>query len=115
MNELQENSRFNLINTLDYLGSKDNQIRYKKAVPFVHIPYELICQWDAHFIKDQLWFKRIRTEQQWIILNKFDAEFTKICKEIPNTRFEDIPEVLEKPLWSKIIETSQITLRKIQE
>lgn len=115
MNELQINSRNNLFQTLECLASQKEQLAYKNAVPFVHIPYELICQWDGHFIKDQNWFREIWTENQWIILNKFDDEFNQICDQIPENDFVDIPEALNNPIWIKLISKSEETLTKLNK
>ena len=103
MNELQENSRLNLIQTLDCLASMTEQLNYKNSVPFVHIPYELICQWDSHFIKDKQWFRETWTSQEWEALSSFNVAFDRICQLIPNEGFQDIPEVHTNPIWLDII------------
>lgn len=115
MNELQINSRENLCQTLECLASRKEQLDYKNAVPYVHIPYELICQWDERFIKDQNWFREIWTEHQWIILNEFDDEFNQICNQIPENEFVDIPEALENPIWIKLITKSEEILTKLNK
>lgn len=114
MNELQINSKNNLFQTLECLASKEEQVNYKNSVPFVHIPYELICQWDGHFIKGQSWFREIWTEYQWKELNRFDEEFNQICDQIPDDDFLDVPEVLEHPLWIKLISFSKETITNLK-
>ena len=109
MNELQENSRFNLIQTLECLASMTEQTSYKNSVPFVHIPYELICQWDSHFIKDKRWFREIWTSQEWEALSSFNVTFDRICQKIPNKGFQDIPEVHNNPIWLDIIAAAKLS------
>lgn len=114
MNQLQTNSKNNLFETLEYLASIDKQIGYKESVPFVHIPYELICQWEGHFVKDQSWFQEIWTEYQWKELKRFDEKFNKICDQIPDLDFSDVPEVFEHPLWIKMISLSNETITNLK-
>lgn len=46
MDELQLKIKNHLITALETISSPEEQIAYKNAVSFVHVPYELICQWD---------------------------------------------------------------------
>lgn len=113
MNELQQNSKNNLIQTLECLASTKEQLNYKKSVPFVHIPYELICQWDSHFIKDKEWFKKIWTSQEWEVLSSFNDSFNRICQKIPNKNFQDVPDVLTNPNWLQVISAAKFSLESI--
>jgi len=111
MNELQKNSKNNLVDTLECLASTTEQTSYKNSVPFVHIPYELICQWDSHFIKDQQWFRNIWTSQEWKALSSFNETFNRICQEIPNQGFQDIPDVHANPLWIEMIAAANVAIQ----
>ena len=113
MNELQKNAKRNLIQTLECLASKTLQTSYKKSVPFVHIPYELICQWDSHFYKDKKWFIEIWTSQEWKALLAFDQTFNRITELIPDRDFPDIPEVLTHPVWLEMIAAAEISTQSI--
>jgi len=44
MTDFEINIKNNLLRILETLSSTEEQINHKKAVPFVHIPYKLICQ-----------------------------------------------------------------------
>lgn len=114
MNTLQTNSRFNLFKTLEYLSSKEEQISYKEAVPFVDIPGELICQWDANFIKKgQKWFREIWNDNEWNTLLEFDIVFRRLTKRLPK-KTPDIPEIYNYEEWNEIMTLSREVLEKIK-
>lgn len=50
--ELIANARRNMLETLRCLSCPDRQRLYADAVPFVHVPIELACQWDQHSTAD---------------------------------------------------------------
>lgn len=113
MEELKVNSKNSLFRTLETISSDEEQLVYKDAVPFVHIPYELICQWDGIFMSKQSWFREIWTDSEWNSLCSFDEEFRTLCKEIPDTEFPDIPEVLENTIWIRLMNNAQKVLAEI--
>jgi hypothetical protein len=41
---------------LERLTSKEDCQSYKNTVPFVHIPYELMAQWDSLYQTKYKWF-----------------------------------------------------------
>lgn len=57
--ELIANSRRNMLDTLADLSCVDRQRKYAEAVPYVHVPIELACQWDQHssLMREQPWFR----------------------------------------------------------
>lgn len=111
--EQKLNSKNNLFQTLETMSSIEEQINYKKAVSFVHIPHELICQWDGAFMSEQRWFREIWTNDEWNSLNDFDKEFRTLYRKIPNIEFPDIPEVLENKTWVRIMKSAKKVLAEI--
>ena len=100
--------------TLINLASQQKQMDYKNTVPFVHIPYELICLWEGCFIKDQNWFREIWTDKQWSALNSYNEKFKQISCQILEDDFVDVPEAFENPLWKKLISLSKETINKLK-
>lgn len=66
----QQNSLRNLKDTLTYLSDPDAQIRYKQAVPFVHIPWELFAQLEH--------YTRLRRNTAWFQTFFSEAELTAL-------------------------------------
>jgi len=113
MTELQINTKNQVFDMFEDLSSKEKQLVYKSQVPFVHIPNELISEWDGNFIKNKEWYREIWTRNQWKALNEFDVKFIVILNQLPND-IPDVPEVFENEEWQKIISLAYITLEKLK-
>ncbi len=114
MTDLQKNSRLRVFEVLETIASKDLQINYKAAVPFVHVAYELICQWDDAFMKEQKWFQDCWSTQEWQFIILFDEKFESILEGIPNEEYPDVPEVFDDKNWIKVMRYAQDALVKFQ-
>lgn len=114
MTELQKNYKTNVIDFLKCISSQEEQLLYKKNVPFVHIPKELIAQWDGEevFVKNEQWFKDIWSEDQWNVLEDFEKQFEDRLKKFPKN-IPDIPEILNEQYWKEIIELAKQSLIKL--
>jgi len=113
MTELQKNTKANIFDILETLESREFQIKYKKAVPFIHVPEELITEWDSSHIKNKKWYHEIWTGKQFITLSEFDLELKTILKSLPNN-LPDTPEILENQLWIEIMSLASLTLEKLK-
>jgi len=113
MTELQKNIKADIFDLLETLESKEIQIKYKKAVPFVHVPEELISEWDSSHIKNKKWYHEIWTDKQFKTLGEFDLELKEILKSLPNN-LPDMPKILENPLWIEIMSLASLTLEKLK-
>jgi len=79
--ELIANSRRNMLDTLADLSCVDRQRKYAEAVPYVHVPIELACQWGQHssLIHEQPWFRDSLSPAELAAALAFDAEFSSFC------------------------------------
>jgi len=113
MTELQKNSKSHIMDFFYTLASNERQINYKKSVPVVHIPYELIAQWDGAFKypQNQKWFRDIWKEKELNWLKEFDSKFNEIMDKLPKS-IPDIPEIFENTHWLQLIQLAQETLDK---
>lgn len=114
MKNLQKNSRLRIFEVLETIASKDLQINYKAAVPFVHIPYELICQWDDAFMKQQKWFRDCWSTREWQFIILFGKKYESLLEGIPNEDYPDVPEVFDDKIWIEMMRSAQETLVKLQ-
>ena len=114
MTELQKNTKINVFEMFEDLSSKQEQLDYKNAVPFVHIPNELISEWYGNFIKDQKWYRKIWTDKQWSSLQKFDKEFNLLLDKLPKD-LDDVPTIFNNPTWIEIMNLADLTFRELKK
>ncbi len=112
MDELQKNRKNGIVNFLTTISSKDSQLSYKKAVPFVHIPNELVCQWDSLFSPDYKWFSEIWAESEFNLLVKFDSDINKILDSMGE--LEDIPAILNDEEWKKVMNLASVLIEQLE-
>ncbi|MEL6547063.1 MAG: hypothetical protein AAFQ82_20725, partial [Myxococcota bacterium] len=99
--ELQKNSRAHLIEALENLSSFDAQKRYKEIVPFVHVPDELIAQWDSYasLVRESRdWFLEILNDEQRKAMMKFDAA----VNAYDHQSLADVPEIFDDEGWQEL-------------
>ena len=110
MTESQMNTRNQVFSTLENLASSEMQINYKKAVPFVDIPGELLCQWGTYSSRKEVqWFKDSWNQEEWKIFLEFDTFINQKAAELPELT-PDIPEIFGYAIWLEIMELAQQTL-----
>lgn len=113
MTELQKNTKRNIISVLEHLSSRILQIDYKKSVPFVNLPNELLAQWESHNDKKNLiWYKEIWTNNEYQALNEFGDKLDVLMKELKQIN-NDVPEIFECEYWLKIMNDAKKCLNRI--
>lgn len=115
MNKLKINSLSNFLRTLKYFASKKEQERYKAAVPFVHIPIEILEQLSNHarMLRECSWFSVLFTNEEVEKITKFD----KYCfdeTEIYDDDFPDVPEIFEEENWQTIVSKASSLFEEFQ-
>ena len=104
--ELQINSWWQLRKTLLDLSSAERQRKYKNAVPFVHVPEELLEQWSNHsrMLREVPWFRSLFTSEQAMTLTGLNLV---INRAFPRPRdIPDIPEALDDPAWQDVMKAA---------
>lgn len=106
--QLQSNVWKNLKSTVSYFASVEEQRNYKKSVSFVHIPFELLAQWDEYsdLTKDrQKWFIDMLPMGVEEEILRFDASVEAFCASIENIddNLPDIPKILELEGWNDLM------------
>ena len=111
MTDLQTNTRNQVIDTLQVFASDDKQRKYKNSVPFVHIPHELVAQWDGYQeLRTREWYIKIWNELELENLDNFDFKLRKVLKDIGDD-IADVPEIFENKKWIEITKAVDECLR----
>jgi hypothetical protein len=101
MTTLQRNSLQQMADTLRDLSSAHRQLEYKAAVPFVHVPNELIAQWDRYARMaregEAPWFRELFSPQELEAI----AEFHEVVARtwLPGDKLLDVPAILSDSRW----------------
>ncbi len=111
MNELSKNRKNNILDFFQIISSEKSQLNYKKAVPFVHISDELVCQWDDLFSEDYEWYKEIWSKSEFDILKTFNSEFNRILNTMEELK--DVPDILENDKWKQVMNLASNTLKQL--
>jgi hypothetical protein len=114
LSELEKNSIDHLLRTLEDWASSERQISYKKAVPFVHVPIELLAQWDHHnrMLREVDWFRTLFTESEQAKLFAFNATVERYC-EVRGDHYADVAEILADQEWQKLMQAAGDLLKSL--
>lgn len=101
--ELIANARRNMLGTLADLSCVERQRNYRDAVPHVHVPIELACQWDQYssLLHEQPWFRDSLTPTELAAALEFDTEFNTICDSYGGD-LPDFDELWGDPRWHQV-------------
>ena len=112
MTELQSNTRNNLLNTLQFFSSLEEQINYKNAVPYVHIPNELLSQWESYReLRNKTWYIEIWNSREIKAIDDFEIGLKKQISKM--NMINDLPKILEDRYWLEIKKIAQLCLANI--
>lgn len=103
LNKLQINRRRGVVNFLHSVSDFDYQLDYKNKVPFVHIPMELLAQWDGlyTYTRDKKWFKDAFSHYELELLDNFNKTIQEI-KEGLGPNYPDVPDIFESKHWKRL-------------
>lgn len=106
MNDLQANTKENLLNTLKYFTAAEEQRRYKSSVPFVHVPNEIVAQWDSYRrVRDKDWYIQIWEPAELEALDNFGKILDNFLGKCEG-KLNDVPEILENLGWIAVMEAA---------
>lgn len=97
------NNLFHWRLTLDNLSSFERQLKYKQTIPFVHVPYELMAQWD-NLVR---MLNEVQAYHQIFSLEEINhiMHFNKLIEEIHQShqgRMLDVDEIFASKEWQHI-------------
>ncbi len=108
--------RHSMINVLEIISNKNELINYKKSVPYVHIPTEVLNQWESAYGINYKWFYDEYNVKEIQELVKIDEQISLLCKDFEGQHeyFPDVPEILENMKWKNIMINCHNTLKIIK-
>jgi hypothetical protein len=110
MTERQQNVKWQVLDALKNFASAEKQMKYKDKVPFVHIPFELMAQWN--YFRDnrnQDWYQQIWTPAELKSLDEFSAALKNLLPQL-GKQPDDVPEILDNAIWKEIMEKAREAL-----
>lgn len=114
LSELQQNVRRGLLQTLQLLSSRQDQLQYQKDVPIAHVTAELFWSWDEYRYEDEpypQWFIDAFSAAEMKAIQEFNLVFDSVCLAMPEGEFPSIGEFVLTPLSAKLAEAATLALR----
>ncbi len=113
---LQDNSLGQLRRTLEDLSSTDRQRRYKEQAPFVHVPDELLAQWETHirYLRETEWFRELFDTAQATAMERFDILIQETAAQL-GSGVPDVPEIFGRAAWLEIGSEAEWLLKLLPE
>ena len=112
---LQRNYLQQMADTLRDLSSVRSQLEYKAAVPFVHVPRELIAQWDnyARMARDgeAPWFRELFSAQQLEAIAEFDEVVDQTW--LREDKLLDVPDVITDSRWLLLVRQAEVLAQRL--
>jgi len=114
MTALQRNHRQELLRVLRLLASRDEQLRYQSAVPYVPVSVELFCRWDACYgPRHHAWFLDVHSPPELAALDDFQRVITSVRSDLPE-RLPPIEDFVTMPQWQRFASGAAAALAKIE-
>ena len=109
--------RGNMTEVLSLLASQNEQQEYKDAVPFVHIPFEALSDWDSAYGVEYKWFYEEYSGLERAQLDRVNEQIEVLWSlyEGKIDEFPDVPEVFENETWQKLMRISAEALILIKK
>ncbi len=109
MDELANNIRKLVIDTLKLLSSKEEQLKYQKNVPIADVSAELFCQWDGAYVPESPVNNRAFSKEEIVSLDEFNTIFNKIADSTPDN-LPSIEKFVETNEWKELSISARKTL-----
>ena len=89
---MAETPRQRVIETLQLLASRDEQMKYRHDVPIADVSAELFCFWDDAFWPDDAKLRADFSESEWTALLRFHSVFERVCRLFPHDHWCPVEE-----------------------
>jgi hypothetical protein len=112
--QIAGNLRINTRSVLRVLASPDEQRSYQAAVPFVHVPIELFCQWDAVFQPGCEAFDLAFQPRERAALEEFNAVFRRASAALPDP-MPDLEDYIMSAAGAELARAAVVALRSLND
>ena len=100
--------RQRIIDALQLLASRDEQLAYQSSVPLADVSAELFCAWDDVF-SPRHDLAEFSSEEQAALLAFHDV-FERVSRLLPHTPLPPIREFVQSPHWLQLSRAAARTL-----
>jgi len=100
-----------VVETLQLLASRDEQMEYRRRVPIADVSAELFCLWDEAFSRDDAKLRAMFSESEWTALLRFHSVFERVCSLLPHHPMPPIEQFVQSPHW---LQLSKAAARALQ-
>lgn len=100
---LDQRMRNRIIEVLETAASYDEQRQYQEAVPYVHVPTEMICMWGADLVgRDwrSWWLPPVFTADELEAIARFDEVFRSVVDALPKP-WPELSELIGSEAWER--------------
>ena len=105
-------NREQIMETLQLLASRDEQLAYKTAVPIADVSAELLCSWDEVFsLRHDI--SEFSGDEQSALLSFHDV-FQRVSRLLPHHPLPPIEEFVHSPHWLQLSRAASRTLQALQ-
>lgn len=111
--ELAQNLRRGIIETLQLISSREEQLNYQRNVPIAYVSAELFCLWDGYYNEDSAgeeWFRNVFSNEQLEAMKQFNQIFNDVLTSLPE-ELPSIEELILTPQWGKLSTAATLALR----
>ena len=107
------NQRKQIIESLELLASRDEQLAYQDTVPIADVSAELFCAWDDVF-SPRYDLSGIFSADEQTALLAFHDVFQRVCRLLPHSPLPPIREFVHSPHWLQLSRAATRTLHALQ-
>ncbi len=117
LTEPQLKYRQDIIETLQLISSRDEQLDYQRRVPIAHVSAELFCHWadgvynDGKYLKEE-WCRPIFSTIELQSMAEFDEVLNQVADA--SLTLPPIQQFVLTPEWAKLSEAAATALRAFQ-
>jgi len=108
---MAETPKQRVVETLQFLASKDEQLEYRRRVPIADVSAELFCFWRDVFWPDDAKLRAEFSEGEWTALLRFHSVFERVCALLPHHPLPPIEQFFQSPHW---LQLSRAATRALQ-
>lgn len=112
MDTFTENIRKHIVETLELIASKQEQIEYQEKVPYINVANELFNQWDDWYYPENSQFQRAFSITELEHLAHFHKMLEQIAENTPHPLL--LVSFIDTVQWNELANAAQIALEMFE-
>ncbi|WP_154795803.1 hypothetical protein [Occultella kanbiaonis] len=108
---VEQRIRNRLIEYFEFASSFTAQLRYEAAAPIVHVPYEIINQWEDWTLGLDLWLDeaQVYTAEEKEALRRFQVVWDRAADDLADD-YPALRQVQAMPAWKELRQEAELAL-----